>query len=678
MNTGVSTEQVRVLPFRVRPLPDEPFDSWLEMLAASYRATIGETACALGLLGQKHGEAVSATRSMANMWATQLSDEDAVRLEQSTGIPAAQFHNMTRMCFVRHAIRYTRTGRIPPRSAVAKTGGRYCPDCLIDSGGRWRMSWQFSLGFACARHRRLLVDVCPGCGQAPRRNSHPLTVIPVPGTCHNSVGVHNGPPAKFCRADLTAGVETILASDEVLTAQRLIMRVMSMGEARFGIYAGAPQPALRVFEDFRLLSRLALRAIAGGETAAPDIDLLARLNQDQTGSVGAAIGSATAIAALDDPRGVVRLLRGRVGRSTSYPLCTPQLQTLIAASCGRTRRPTAFLQSAPVVERDPAERARKVPAQIWDEWVLRLAPHHIDRELTATALSAALVFTGSRVTHSAALALIDPTASIRQVTRVMRALDQHRQESEPIHAILRLAAFLDAHDVPIDYARRRALDYRDLLSKEEWRRVCRRLNVVPGRGARWRLARTSLYRNLTGNCVRHIDENLSRADVDKFTDALPASLREELDRVGREFLAARGIFEPLTWAPKLDDFGCSLVPDPADAGLWPAARPAFAAAEEVMSLDEIVVAYASGTTTYELAQRTGVSRQTISRILAQTSTPTRRGRVPALEIDVEQVRRLYEVERLTMQQIAGIMGCSQDTISRRLRDAHARAPHRRE
>ena len=46
---------VRVLPFRVRPLPDEPFDSWLEASVAANRATVAEMACALGLVEQDRG-----------------------------------------------------------------------------------------------------------------------------------------------------------------------------------------------------------------------------------------------------------------------------------------------------------------------------------------------------------------------------------------------------------------------------------------------------------------------------------------------------------------------------------------------------------------------------------------------------------------------------------------------
>ncbi len=40
-------------------------------------------------------------------------------------------------------------------------------------------------------------------------------------------------------------------------------------------------------------------------------------------------------------------------------------------------------------------------------------------------------------------------------------------------ALIQLAGYLDAHDTPIDYQRRRQLDYRRLLPTSQWRRPCR-------------------------------------------------------------------------------------------------------------------------------------------------------------------------------------------------------------
>lgn len=675
---------VRLLPFRVRPLPDEPFDSWVEALAAANRATIAEVGCALGLIEQRHGTAVSATWWMANAWATELTDAQAGRVEQATGIPAAQFQEMTRMRFARHAIRRTRNGRISVRCAAAGTAGRFCPECLADSGGRWRMSWQFPFAFACTRHRRILVDACPACGRHPRQVGHPLAVIPVPGQCHNRVpGEGIGPIASRCRADLTVDVDRIPASEAVLDAQRTMMRVVSTGEGRFGIYADAPQPAVRVLEDVRLLSRAARVALNDGQVdgAVLGAELLEHLRRggvdtswsSSSISAASAAGSAVAIAALGDTDRAIDLMRGRLAASTSYTLCTPQVQSLIAASFGRTRRPTGFLQSAALVDVDARERARWVPAQLWDEWTAVLAPGRMDREIAASALAAAVVFAGTRLTHAAALALLDSDAPVRQVTNVMREFGRGEHEHLALGVILRLVAFLDSHGSPIDYARRRSLDCSALLPDTQWREVCGGHNVHPGAGRRHRHARAHLFRLITGNPLRAVPGGWDAADVTlaseaRFVGRIPEKLRVDLNRIGDEFLAAHGIDEPLTWTPPLAQFDIGPAMDVPGELSWPPARPSSARIDASVGADGIADRYQAGSSTYELAELAGVSRQTVSRLLADRST-TRRGRPPMHVIDERWLRHQYLDQRLTIGQIASLVGCSAPTISRRLRDA---------
>lgn len=685
--TASRSDDVRVLPFRVRPLPDEPFDSWVEALAAANRATIAEVGCALGLIEQRHGTAVSATWWMANAWATELTDAQARGVEQATGIPAAQFQEMTRMRFARHAIRRTRNGRISVRCAAAGTAGRYCPECLADSGGRWRMSWQFPFAFACTRHRRILVDACPVCGRHPRQVGHPLAVIPVPGQCHNRVpGAGVGPIASRCRADLTVDVERIPASEAVLHAQRTMMRVVSTGEGRFGIYADAPQPAVRVLEDVRLLSRAARVALSNGQVdgtvlGAELLDHLHRAGIDtswssSSTSSASAAGTAIAIAALGDTDRTIELMRGRLAASTSYTLSTPQVQSLIAASFGRTRRPTGFLHSAALVDADvdARERARKVPAQLWDEWTAVLAPGRMDREIAASALAAAVVFAGTRLTHAAALALLDPDAPVRQVTNVMREFGRGQHEHLALGVILCLVAYLDTHGSPIDYARRRALDCSALLPDTQWRDLCSRHNVHPGTGHRHRHARAHLFRLITGNPLRAMPrgwdtDDITFSSVTRFVGRTPEGLRVDLARIGDEYLTAHGIDEPLTWMPPLAQFDIGSVVDVASGVSWPPARPSGARIDARVGADGIADGYRAGSSTYELAELAGVSRQTVSRLLADRSTMTRRGRPPMHVIDERWLRHQYLDRRLTIGQIAALVGCTTPTISRRLRDA---------
>lgn len=678
-------DEVRVLPFRVRPLPDEPFDSWVEALAAANRATIAEVGCALGLIEQRDGTAVSATWWMANAWATELTDAQAGRVEQATGIPAAQFQEMTRMRFARHAIRRTRNGRISVRCAAAGTAGRFCPECLADSGGRWRMSWQFPFAFACNRHRRILVDACPACGKHPRHVGHPLAVIPVPGQCHNRVpGAGIGPIASRCRADLTVDAERIPASEAVLHAQRTMMRVVSTGEGRFGIYADAPQPAVRVLEDVRLLSRAARVALNDGQVddtvlGAQLLDHLHRGDIDtswssSSTSAASAAGTAIAITALADSGHTIDLMRGHLAASTSYTLSTPQVQSLIAASFGRTRRPTGFLQSAGLSDVDARERARKVPAQLWDEWTAMLAPGRMNREIAASALAAAVVFAGTRLTHAAALALLDSDAPVRQVTNVMREFGRGQHEHLALGVILRLVAYLDSQGSPIDYARRRELDCSPLLPEAQWRDLCSGHNVHPGAGRRHRHARAYLFRQITGNPLRAMPGDWDATDVTvasqtRLVGRIPEELRVDLTRVGDEFLAAHGIDEPLAWTPPLAQFDIDTAVDTPGEASWPPARPSSARIDESVGADGIADRYQAGSSTYELAGLAGVSRQTVSRLLADRSTSTRRGRPPMHVIDERWLRHQYLDQRLTIGQIAALVGCTTPTISRRLRDA---------
>lgn len=685
MGTPARVDEVRVLPFRVRPLPDEPFDSWLETMASTYQSSISEMGCALGLIEQRDGVAVSATSWMANGWATQLSDAQATRLQAATGIRAEMFHEMTRMRFAQHAIRYTRQGRVSPRCPAGGTGGRYCPECLADTDGRWRMSWQFPFGFACHRHRRLLADTCPVCDRPPRRVGHPLVLVPVPGQCHNPTdGVGTGPHASRCRGDLASSGPVVEAPPSVGAAQRRLMQIVSSGQARFGVYEHAPQPALSVLEDVRLLARVArgVLVIDGNSSGGGIPEDLVGLSESFAVSTSdiadtaleAAVGNAVAIAALENPDTIAGLLRGRLAASTSYTMHTPQLQTLIAASFGRRRRPTVFLQSAPISGQDPAERARKVPAQIWDAWMLRHAAHRIDREIVASALSAAVVFTGTRLTHAAALALLDPDVPSRRVTNVMREFGRREHETGTLRAILRLAAYLDTHDVPIDYARRRTLDCTNLLPEEQWTQLCRRLNVQPGGGARWRNARVLLHRTVTGSPISTAPAEWERSAVTAnsvlaFDRSLPREVRVELEIAGREFLAAHQIDEPLTWTPPLDDPGAIAPESPAPPPSWATARTARADLAVILPVADLARAYDAGGTTYEIARDTGVSRQTVSRALSELGVVTRRGRNPSISIDDAWLRDHYQGQHRTIRQLADLAGCSASTIARRLRDA---------
>lgn len=536
------------------PLPDEPLDSWVEFMAHSYGATVGEMARALGLIDTDGVPA--ATPQSARAWSTALEPQQLTNLELTTGRPADEYRAMTRTAFAANAIRFTPQGRISASCPSTGVAARYCPDCLADSGGRWRMSWQFPFGFACLRHKRLLVDLCPGCGQPPRLIGHPITVVPKPGHCHNRPSAGLPSMRERCGADLTAAEELVAADDATRETQRMMLRVVAAGASDFGIYADARPSTIHILSDMLLLSRAGRQALVDGHRfewmPASATMGEAITSHTGTGKVAlrpsiareVALGNTIAFEALRSVERVADVLRGRVSAHAALDHHSPPLRDHVSRALGRTRRPTATLQAMEVVAASPEARAAKVPAVLWPEWTARLAPRRLDAEIAGGALAAAVVFTGTRLTHGSAIKLLDPEMQGRQVSHVMRALGRNAPEADTIRAIARLAMFLDETSPPIDFARRRALDYSGILPRDEWHEICRTANVLPGGTRRWQLACAHLYALLSGNRFTRApfareDGFPSFAEASRFRDALPGGVSVALREAAAVFSRSR-------------------------------------------------------------------------------------------------------------------------------------------
>lgn len=661
------------------PLPDEPLDSWVEFMAHSYGATVGEMGRALGLIDTEGVPAAGPQSGRA--WSTALEPQQLLNLEHATGRPGEDFLAMTRTTFAANAIRLTPQGRISASCPSTGVAARYCPECLTDSGGRWRLSWQFPFGFACLRHKRLLVDVCPECGQPPRLIAHPLTLVPEPGNCHNRPVTVAPAIRARCGAALTASSELAAADSETREAQRMILRVVATGIGEFGIYADARPSTIQVLSDMLLLSRAGRQALVDGErfewmpaslTEASQITSHrrnGRVDLRPSTAREVALGNTIAFEALQEGERITDLLRGRVSVHTALDHYSPPLRDHVSRALGRTRRPTATLQAMKVSATSPEARASKLPAVLWPEWTARLAPRRLDTEIAGGALAAAVVFAGTRLTHGSAIKLLDPIAQGRQVSHVMRSLGRNAPEAETIRAIARLAAHLDETPTPIDFARRRSIDYSGILPLEEWREICQGVNVQPGGARRWQVARAHLYALLSGNRMSRApfaqDAGFpSFAELSRFRDAMPSLLSRALEDAAAELLTARGIDEPVSWMPGLDVAG--LHDDLAEEAQrqWPLARPARAAVKP----ERAVAAYSSGRSVAEIAVDHDVARQTVSRVLEDAGVETRRGRRRAA-IDEEWLRQRYIVERRTIPEIAAEVAVTMTTINRHLEAA---------
>ncbi|WP_298741167.1 TniQ family protein [uncultured Microbacterium sp.] len=661
------------------PLPDEPFDSWVEFMAHSYGATVGEMARALGLIGSDEVPAAGSQSSRA--WSTALEPQQLRNLELTTGRSGDEFRAMTRTMFAANAIRLTPQGRISASCPATGVAARYCPECLADSGGRWRLSWQFPFGFACPRHRRLLVDRCPGCAQPPRLLAHPLTLVPEPGHCHNRPPTESPAFGARCGADLTTSEEFVAADTETREAQRAILRVIATGVGEFGIYADGRPSTVQVLSDMLLLSRAARQALVDGEhfewMPAGQVDVSLIASHNRTGKVdlrpGAArevaLGNTIAFVALQSGDRITDLLRGRVSVHTALDHYSPPLRDHVSRALGRMRRPTATLQAVTMSVVDPAARAAKLPAVLWPEWTSRLAPRRLDAEIAGGALAAAVVFVGTRLTHGSAIKLLDPAAQGRQVSHVMRSLGRNAPEVDTIRAIARLVAFLDETSTPIDFARRRVIDYSGILPRDEWHEICRTANVLAGGDRRWQTARAHLYALLSGNRVARAPFAQEASfpaftEVRSFRDGLPEVVSRALNDSATAFLKARHIDEPVEWMPHLELAGFVADVPASDGSEWAQARPARA----VVRPTHAVAAYSAGRSVREIAVEHGVARQTVSRVLEDAGIETRIGRRRA-DIDVEWLRRRYIDERRTIPEIAAEVGVTMTTINRHLEAA---------
>lgn len=684
-----STDPLRRLPFRLRPLPDEPFDSWLEAYAHGYGASVAELGLSLGLIHP--AVSTQSTPVVTNSWATTLTSMQLDSLEETTGFPRRAFIEMTRMNFAAAAVRLTSTGRISASCAGSGVAGRFCPECLRDSGGRWRLSWQFAFGFACLRHRILLVDVCPQCGQNPRKLGHPIAQVPKPGRCHNPVRDATG--QSRCGADLTQNADPIAAPAIVRDAQRTILHVISRGSARFGLYSADPQPALLVMEDFRLLNKLTrakfrvdasalAQAELGDDLSGRFLALRAsdaeRRSVHPANAVLAAVGNAGAYRAISDPTELPALLADRLPRTMSTSGYSRPLAQLIDASLGRRHRPSTTLRAAVAgVATRPEDRARKVPALLWPAWTEKLAPNRLDREVAASALAASVLLVGSDLTHGAALRLLDPESPGRRVSHLMTTLGRSRAEGRSIGAIVELADYLDRTDAPIDYSRRRALDYSALLPEREWQDLCEEEGVNAGSGRRWRAARHALFALVTGSRVdaAPFPDSLTgqaRAMARDFLARAPVRVRQALEGVAVAFLQANNIDEPLIWAPPTPDAPETVSESdvPVVEKPWARARPGADRLAETLPSERLTAAYEAGRSTRELAVEGNVARQTVARALERAGTPARPpGRNKRIDIDNDWLRQRYVQEHATIPELAVEIGCSSQSVSRFLERA---------
>ena len=571
----------RTLPIRVTPVPGEAIDSWHEALAARLQATLADLAAAMLPAPRRPGKTRPASAVM-------LSDDDAAAIAASCQLGIADVHALTLARYDGIALRLDRQSGHVVRNLLwgRAAGSRFCPECLAQTGGRWQLAWRLGWSFACLIHSRLLADACPECGRMQRRQPHPLTQVPHPGTCASPEPDATGVVPPRCGADLAAARTLALAPGHpVLAAQQFIDDIIITGHAAAGIYAPSPQPAHAALADVRALAATILHAPPRGSLAAVlPADIAAEyaaavaMPHERHGSMpttasvfpgslapaSAAVTAAAVTAAVrplasPDPReaaaGLRRAFRAEEAQAWSRArAASPALHAVRLAALGRMTEPPATGDPAALA----AARARQAPALFWPAWTTRLMPslRGTSPQERRRCLSAAFLTVTTGTGLTSATRMLGSAIACSSAAPILLRAERDPRWPASLTALTRLAGWLDQNDTQIDYQRRRLLNYDNLLPGTDWIRICRDAGAIPGEQSRALTARRWLFERISGTpadlapapfAVTTPDQ---RSKLDKFSARITPGLAASLDSYAGTWLAGNRIdSETVTWRP---------------------------------------------------------------------------------------------------------------------------------
>ena len=176
-------------------------------------------------------------------------------------------------------------------------------------------------------------------------------------------------------------------------------------------------------------------------------------------------------------------------------------------------------------------------------------------EVMSPVLAMMVLIVGRQISACEAARFLGSDTSEEKWWRVLGCLRRHPLWPSMATAIVRLADFLTEHPSPIDYQRRRQLDYRDLLSADQWDAIYDQavFGLIPSTRAAeltrsWLFERVSMQPAEVSPFAQNIHRPARRRTevVEKFT----AEVMNELDAAAADFLAGNDIFdEPVTWSP---------------------------------------------------------------------------------------------------------------------------------
>lgn len=691
----------RRLPILLRPLADEPLDSWLEAYASRLKVSIGEfwthvfpdrpqEPIVRGLFARADEGFI---RDLAT--ATGLS-VDAVQATSSLGWTRPLSHGEKR------------TGSLRP-----VVGSHWCPKCLAERAGRWKLSWRHPLIFGCIKHRCFLMQFCPECGQTPRQHLYQQH-RPSLGYCSEratNVTVSMGPRVPLCGHDL----RTVRAPQ---IQQRSFVNLTLISGLLEDQVAGSRDAADRL-HDVHLMSQpstLYPRPLTPQQTAkAVSASIMfasptrhhRRIRALATEQLGQRPGPLPAGAAgglSDETRHIYIRARDphmRTRDRLRYGSCTAE----------PVARPTGDQSRV-------LEISRRIPSMLWPE------------ASTALALTCDVSF--SHLRRYGPLSLLIPGSS-RSVPRLGADVDgrfesdgfrhvltqwgESQAATKLLCSLVELSRGLESQPAPIDYARREELMANGpILDEAGWHRICRETGRPLGQRRALCHANGYLYELITGGDpgqwlhTAELAKTAARIRYRKFCMEMRPTTADALRQVASRWVDRHELNEPLQWEPPMVG---SSSPGTARGRVLPIdfsvlhdkldkMKEGEVAAEMGLELEHLrllmvrtprppipvrskppqqrlyrprvgPLAPASlkaridaGATITELSKEIGHSRHLLASILKENGVSISSGR-RSMVLNPEWLRKEYWDHRRTLSDIANEVGMNHSSLSRRMK-----------
>lgn len=232
---------MRALPIRVAPLAGESVDSWLEAIARRYAIPFGLVVKASGVSPKprtRPGWLALAESDLAG-----ISAATAVELESVRALTLHRYHD--------HLLPDHDWRRLNRALWVRNNGARFCPQCLLDTGGHWQLTWRLNWHFACPRHGCLLAELCPSCHRPQRCKAPRAGAVPRPGALCDGL--------ESCGTNLAEHMPTNV-EQPVLIAQQKVFALLDGRMTDLPLYSDAPQSSPAVLTDMKLLTQWILKS----------------------------------------------------------------------------------------------------------------------------------------------------------------------------------------------------------------------------------------------------------------------------------------------------------------------------------------------------------------------------------------------------------------------------------